>query len=115
MLAVIVIKDRNVVVNQENVMTTVRPKADAITQISNGAVVVTEWKFAPGEETGWHKHQHDYVVVPLTVGALTLETKEGLVSADLLPGQSYSRPKGIEHNVINGNDFDISFVEIELL
>ena len=54
-------------------------------------------------------------MVPLTVGALTLETKEGLVSADLLPGQSYSRPKGIEHNVINGNDFDISFVEIELL
>ena len=94
-------------------MITARPKASAITQISNASVVVTEWKFAPGEETGWHKHQHDYVVVPLTVGALTLETKEGLVSADLLPGQSYSRPKGIEHNVINGNDF--SFVEIELL
>jgi quercetin dioxygenase-like cupin family protein len=96
-------------------MPAVRSKADSTMQINNGAVLVTEWKFAPGDETGWHKHEHDYIVVPLTGGALTLETKDGLISADLLPGRSYARQKGVEHNVINGNDFDISFVEIELL
>jgi beta-alanine degradation protein BauB len=92
-----------------------RSKADSTMQIDNGKVLVTEWKFAPGDETGWHTHAHDYVVVPLTSGVLTLETRDGVLSADLLPGSAYARQKGIEHNVINDNDFDISFVEIELL
>jgi len=28
-------------------------------------------------------------------------------------GQSYARPLGVEHNVINGSDHEVVFVEIE--
>ena len=37
--------------------------------IDNERVRVTEWRFRPGEATGWHRHEFDYVVVPVTTGA----------------------------------------------
>lgn len=52
-------------------------QASAGVQIDKEKVSVTEWKFAPGAETGWHRHQHDYVVVPETTGRLLLKTKGG--------------------------------------
>ncbi len=91
-----------------------RPQASASLQIDNARVRVTEWRFAPGAETGWHRHAHDYVVVPLVDGSLLLETAEGNVRADLKAGQSYTRNEGVEHNVINANDYEFAFVEIEL-
>ncbi len=33
--------------------------------IDNERVRVTERRFAPGAATGWHRHQFDYVAVPL--------------------------------------------------
>ena len=45
-----------------------RPKAIGTKQIENDRVIVTEWRFAPGAETGWHRHGHDYIVVPLFDG-----------------------------------------------
>ena len=91
-----------------------REKAEPIRQLENEKVIITEWRFSPGAETGWHGHEHDYGGVPLTSGRLLLETLHGEVSADLVIGQSYSREIGIEHNVINDNDFNLSFVEVEL-
>jgi quercetin dioxygenase-like cupin family protein len=82
--------------------------------ISNERVVVTEWRFAPGAETGWHVHQMDYVVVPQTDGTLLLETKEGDRHAPLRVGEPYYRPKGVEHNVVNANPHEFVFVEIEI-
>ncbi|MCC6936461.1 MAG: hypothetical protein IT333_08105, partial [Thermomicrobiales bacterium] len=67
-----------------------------------------------GAHTGWHKHEYDYVVVPMTTGQLLLETPDGQITADLVAGQSYSRGKGVEHDVINGNDTEFVFVEIEI-
>ena len=51
-----------------------RPQAVPTVQVSNHRVIVTEWRFAPGAETGWHRHGHDYVVVPQTDGLLLLES-----------------------------------------
>lgn len=96
-------------------MTSTRPKAVASKQIENDRVLVTEWRFAPGAETGWHKHDYDYIVVPGMDGKLLLETNEGSSIAELKAGQSYSRMLGVEHNVINANDFEFYFVEVELL
>ncbi len=93
---------------------TPRPQAIPTVQIDNARVKVTEWRFAPGAETGWHRHAHDYVVVPLRDGRLLLETTAGNVTADLRAGQSYTRNEGVEHNVVNANDFEYVFVEIEL-
>lgn len=91
-----------------------RPKAIPSTQIDNERVIVTEWRFAPGAETGWHKHGYDYIVVPGLDAELLLETREGESVAVLKAGQSYYRPVGVEHNVVNVNDFEFYFVEIEL-
>lgn len=91
-----------------------RPAATATVQVDNDAVRVTEWRFAPGAETGWHRHAHDYVVVPITDGTLLLETSDGNMTAELKLGRSYSRPVGVEHNVINDGPHELAFVEVEV-
>ncbi len=77
--------------------------------------MVTEWRFAPLAETGHHVHAHDYVVVPLTTGSLRLETSTGSTEAHLESGACYARKAGVAHNVINLNDHEFRFIEIELL
>ncbi len=89
-------------------------KATSVVQLENERVIVTEWRFAPGAETGPHVHAHDYVVVPLTSGTLCLEEPGGVRDAVLTLGASYARPAGVAHNVINANGFEFRFVEVEL-
>lgn len=89
-------------------------KATTHSRIETDRVIVTEWRFQPGAETGHHVHAHDYVVVPLSTGTLRLEEPEGVRDAPLQAGVSYARPKGVAHNVINANAFEFRFVEIEL-
>ncbi len=88
--------------------------ATSTTQVDNDRVVVTEWRFAPGAETGHHVHAFDYVVVPLTTGTLRLIEPGGVRDVQLQAGASYARPAGVAHNVINVNDHEFRFVEIEL-
>ena len=83
-------------------------------QIDNERMRVTEWRFAPGAATGFHRHEHDYCVVPLTTGKLRIEGKDGTSEAELVTGRSYTRKEGVEHNVINANDFEFAFIEVEL-
>lgn len=83
-------------------------------QIDNERVSVTEWRFPPGAETGWHCHSYDYVVVPQTSGQLLLEIKDGNRTVDITAGQSYTRSVGTEHNVVNINSYEFVFIEIEL-
>jgi beta-alanine degradation protein BauB len=54
-----------------------RPQAVPHVHISEPHVRVTEWRFTPGAETGWHRHQADYVVVPMLDGDLMLEEPGG--------------------------------------
>ncbi|HXD40113.1 MAG TPA: cupin domain-containing protein [Ramlibacter sp.] len=96
-------------------MQTKRPQAVAVLQIDNERVRVTEWRFADNAETGWHRHQFDYVVVPGKNGKLAIETPDGASSTvELTAHASYFRSAGVEHNVINASDGPFSFVEIEL-
>ena len=83
-------------------------------QIDDARVRVTEWRFAPGASTGHHRHEFDYVVVPLRDGRLRLIEPAGTREVALTAGVSYARPAGVEHEVINANDFEFAFVEIEL-
>ena len=39
-----------------------RQKAVPTVQIDNERALVTEWRFAPGAETGWHMHNMDYII-----------------------------------------------------
>jgi beta-alanine degradation protein BauB len=82
-------------------------------QVDNETTIVTEWRFAPGAATGWHRHGYDYVVVPMTSGRLRLKSTEGEHLAELVAGKPYYRNAGVEHDVVNANDFEFVFVEIE--
>ena len=91
-----------------------RPRAVPTVQDDNDFARAIEWRFAPGAETGWHVHGYNYVVVPMLDGALAIETRDGgEVRAELRRGVSYSRKAGVEHNVVNANDYEFSFVEVE--
>ena len=91
-----------------------RPAAQATRQIDNDRTIVTEWRFAPGAETGWHRHEFDYVVCPMVDGRLLLETSDGNTEASLQCGQTYTRPAGVEHNVVNAGSEEMVFIEIEI-
>jgi quercetin dioxygenase-like cupin family protein len=88
--------------------------AEAIVHIDNDKVIVTEYRFAPGANTGWHRHGRDYVIVPLMDGKVKLETKTGSSFGEMKKGVPYFRKEGVEHDVINANDTDYAFIEIEL-
>lgn len=88
-------------------------EAIATVQIDNEFTRVTEWRFPPGTETGMHVHPLEYVVVPTIAGELTVITPDDTFPNVLVPGQSYTRPKGSEHNVRNDSNAECAFVEIE--
>jgi len=85
--------------------------------IENDRVRVTEWRFAAqGDNTGWHRHAYDYVVIPQFDGVLEIDLGQGnRVRAEMQSGVPYYREIGVEHDVINANDFECAFVEVELL
>lgn len=92
-----------------------REKAKPTVQIDDRQVKVTRWDFPSGAETGWHTHEMDYIVVPLTEGILNAELPSGsTVKNKLTVGASYARPAGVNHNIINVNNGPFSFIEIEL-
>jgi len=56
------------------------------------------------------------VVVPLFDGILEIDNPDGSrTRAELKNGNPYFRKLGVRHDVINGNDFECAFVEIEIL
>ena len=91
-----------------------RAKAEPVVHIQDDHFTVTEWRFAPGAETGWHVHGHDYVIVPLTDGTLGLEEPGGVQrQAKLAQGVPYSRKVGVHHNVTNAGAEYLAFLEVE--
>lgn len=91
--------------------------AKPVVHLEDDRFKVTEWRFAPGAETGWHRHEHDYVIVPLTDGTLRLDLPgDQQAEARLTQGVPYSRRVGVEHNVINGSaTAPLSFLEVEVV
>tara|TARA_B100001741_G_scaffold160934_1_gene133157 strand:+ start:17 stop:319 length:303 start_codon:yes stop_codon:yes gene_type:complete len=84
-------------------------------QIDNKSVRITEYNFNPGSETKFHKHEMDYIVVPINDGELLLVDKFGKkVKSTLKKGVSYFKEAGIEHNVINVGIKNLKFIEIEI-
>ena len=89
-------------------------RAVATVKVENDRVRVTEWRFAPGATTGFHRHEWDYTVVPMTTGILAITGPAGDVQSSLVAGEPYFRPAGAEHDVRNANAFEFVFIEIEL-
>ena len=91
-----------------------RPQAESRLVEDNARVAIREWRFAPGAETGWHVHEHDYVIVYRTRASHLVETLEGGIRVEAAEGHTYFRAKGVEHNVVNAGEDDVVLVEIEL-
>ncbi|MGB3866552.1 MAG: cupin domain-containing protein [Xanthobacteraceae bacterium] len=84
-------------------------------QIDNAEVRVTEWRLEPGAATGHHRHEMDYVIVPVTDSDMTIVAPDGTRSVSQLRiGKSYFRKAGVEHDVLNETGSTIVFLEIEL-
>lgn len=92
---------------------TISAKSD--TQIDNDEVRVTEWRLEPGSATGHHRHEMDYVIVPVTNSDMMIVAPDGSRSiAKLQIGKSYFRKAGVEHDVLNETKDAIVFLEVEL-
>ncbi|MHB2169719.1 cupin domain-containing protein [Alsobacter sp. R-9] len=83
-------------------------------QVDDAAVRITRWDFAPGAVTGWHRHGWPYMVVMLVAGTLRVHDGSKVTEVALEAGQSYRRPPGVEHDVMNGSPHPIAFIEIEV-
>ena len=83
--------------------------------VDNDRVRVTEWRFAPGAATGWHRHEFDYVITPVVNGVVDIVDGQGARTPfEMLAGVSYFREAGVEHDVVNAGPGDLAFVEVEL-
>ena len=83
--------------------------------VDDARVRATRFDFAPGAETGWHRHGYDYVITALTDCHMLLEEPGGGSRRVIVPaGTAYRRAEGVEHNVVNGGTAVMIFVEVEL-
>lgn len=84
--------------------------------LETNEVRVTRWILSGDEETGQHRHLHNYVVVPLAPGRMRVTAVDGGVTVHPLDkGMPYYREAGAEHTVCSDDDGVLDFVELELL
>ena len=96
-------------------MTDKRPQAKPTQLIDDEKIRVIRYDFEPGAETGWHIHGHDYVITTLTPCSMLLEEPGGTSrKVEFEAHEVYSRPEGVEHNVVNDSKEPMSFMEIEI-
>ena len=90
------------------------PRATPTVHHDDANATITRWDFAPGAATGWHEHGWPYVIVMLIDGVLRIDNGQAQTETTLKAGDSYIRPAGIKHDVMNGSDHPVAFVEIEI-
>ncbi len=85
-------------------------------QLENEHFRVTKWTIEPGGTIPMHRHEHEYVVVPLVTDTMYVTNADGSeIVSNLVTGASYTRPPS-EHQVENRTSSSaIVFVEIEKL
>ncbi len=89
-------------------------KAWPTLHMESDRVVVTKWHFEPGARTGHHVHAREHLIVPLVAGTLRLKNHSDVQDLQLQAGMFCLRPAGAAQDVINVNNHEFSFLEIEL-
>jgi beta-alanine degradation protein BauB len=84
--------------------------------VDDARVRVTTWTFeAAGVATGPHRHDFDYVIVPITGGTFTVVDLDGSErQMEQVAGSPYLGTAGTEHDVVSATDRETVFVEVEL-
>ena len=77
-------------------------------------MIVTHWVFKPGEQTGWHRHEMDYMPIQMSEGRLRFEFPDGSTrDVDYVPRTASIVSAPLEHNAINVSDVEMVALEIE--
>lgn len=77
-------------------------------------VRITSWSFGQGDSTGQHRHELDYVVVPVTGGTFAVTGTDGKVGEMTQEaGVPYARRAGVLHDVTSTSGGRVVFIEIE--
>ncbi len=84
--------------------------------LDDDKVRVTTWRFgADGDATGVHRHEFDYVVVPITGGTFVVTGIDGSErTMTQIAGVAYAGRYGTEHDVTNASGGKVIFVEVEV-
>jgi hypothetical protein len=83
--------------------------------VDDERIRVTTWTFDDGQDTGPHRHEFDYLVVPVTGGSFEILDADGTVwERTQDAAKPYLGRAGTEHNVINRSGRSAIFVEVEL-
>jgi quercetin dioxygenase-like cupin family protein len=91
-----------------------RKVGNFLTLIDNDRTRITQWVIAPGEHTGWHLHDYDYVTIQQSTGRLHLKYADGSEKTiDYVPGTARLNQAPVEHNATNIGDVEIRVLEIE--
>ena len=100
---------------RRHLITETAKPATSTQQTENDRTWVTEWRFQPGESTGWHRQELDGVVIPMSWGRLaSIESSGERVEIDLKAGVAMTFETGWEHDVLFDGPGEFVFVEVEL-
>ena len=84
------------------------------TLIDDDKTRITRWRIAPGEVTGWHRHEWDYVTIQQSGGRLKLDMADGgEMFIDYEDGHARAFSAPVEHNATNVSDVEVRVLEIE--
>ncbi|MEL0105353.1 MAG: hypothetical protein ACO3MW_00640 [Rhodospirillales bacterium] len=82
--------------------------------LDNETTRISEWVFHPGEQTGWHLHDWDYVTVQQSGGCLRIvDSEDNVRMVNYSPGTTNFRKATIEHNATNVSGEVVKVLEIE--
>jgi len=90
------------------------PNGRATRNFETEKVRVTTWTFEDGDATGHHRHEFDYVIVPVTGGTFAVIDSEGSHEMIQDAAVPYLGLAGTTHDVVNRSGRPATFVEIEL-
>ncbi|MDG2187581.1 MAG: hypothetical protein P8K09_04900 [Hyphomicrobiales bacterium] len=100
--------------DKENDFSSKREIAEHKIVLENEELIVTHWVFNPGEQTGWHLHELDYMPIQLSTGKLMFEFPDGRTrEIDYVPKTASLVKAPLEHNAINTSNEKVVALEIE--
>ena len=86
------------------------------TIFDNETTHITFHRICPGEQSGWHRHEFDYVGYHMSTSTLSVEFVDG-TTGEMISKKGvatfYEVDDGFVHNVTNVGDTDMVALEIE--
>jgi quercetin dioxygenase-like cupin family protein len=96
------------------------PEGTVLGPIGDGVIfeneIIRVWRLElpPGGIQGWHRHDHPYLIVPMTEGTNIMRFSDGRVrNTEEKPGEVLWREPGIPHELENAGTANYGNILIE--